>query len=131
MNAQRSHIEASLDAHPKYSHLLLFIELDELAIVDGANTQVSLDGRDHRRTLKDRTRQRLQRLLNFLHIIDGRVKTHNADVLFASALLRLGQSSRSIDAHDQRAGHFGIERARMAGLLHAQYALDPSHYFVR
>jgi len=131
MNTQRSHIEAGLDAYPENGHLFLLIELDKLTIIDSTNTQISLDSGNDRRSLKDCAREGLESLLHTSHVVDGRVEAHDADVLFAGALLRLGETRGAVYAHDERARHFRVECARVTGLLHAQDAFYPRDYFVR
>ena len=49
----------------------------------------------------------------------------DADVLLAGALLRLDQPRRPLHAHDEATSHLRVERARVAGLVDAQDALDP------
>lgn len=67
----------------------LLIELDELALVDGSDTQLTLNCRDERRALVHGAGQLLQSLLNALRILDGTVQTQNAHVLLSGGLLRL------------------------------------------
>jgi hypothetical protein len=60
---------------------------------------------------------------------ERRVQTNDANVLLAGALLRLDEARGTINAHDQRSGHFWIQRSAVARLLHAQYAFDPRHNY--
>lgn len=47
------------------------------------------------------------------------------------ALLGLDEARRTVDADDEAARHFGIERAAVAGLVDAENAPQPCDDFVR
>jgi hypothetical protein len=51
------------------------------------------------------------------------VKLEDANVLFASTLLRLDKPCGSSDADDETASDLGIESARVAGLLDLENSL--------
>jgi hypothetical protein len=59
------------------------------------------------------------------------VKLEDANVLFASTLLRLDKPCGSSDADDETASDLGIESAGVAGLLDLENSLDPSDNLVR
>ena len=59
------------------------------------------------------------------------MKLEDANVLFASALLRLDKSRGSTDTDDETASDLGIESAGVAGLLDLENSLDPSDNLVR
>jgi len=59
------------------------------------------------------------------------VQAHDGHVLLASALLRLDQARRAVDANDKAAGDLRVERAAVARLLDAKDALDPRDNLVR
>ena len=59
------------------------------------------------------------------------MKLEDANVLFASTLLRLDKSRGSTDADDETASDLGIESAGVAGLLDLENSLDPSDNLVR
>ena len=113
VHAQCAHIRARLAAHPEDGHVLLGVELDQLALVDGAYAQVALDRGNDGRSLEEGARERLEALGDALGVLDGRVEAHDADVLLAGALLRLDEAGGALDAHDQAAGDLGVESARV------------------
>lgn len=117
--------------------------------MDGSDSQLTLDGGDERRSLEQSTSEGLEstRKLGFSSrkLI---VKADNADIFFSCTLLRLDKTSGAVDAHDQAAGNFGVERATVAGFVDPvirissilnrinivdtlpQYALNPGHDFM-
>lgn len=59
------------------------------------------------------------------------MKLEDANILFASTLLRLDKPCGSSDADDETASDLGIESAGVAGLLDLENSLDPSDNLVR
>lgn len=49
--------------------------------MDGTNTKLTLDGRDERRSLEERTRQSLQRPRESSRVWECRVETKNTNIL--------------------------------------------------
>ena len=105
MHAQSPHVSTGLAAHPEDAHVLFGVVLDQLALVDRSYAEISLDGRDHRRPLKQGATERLERLGDSPLVLDGTVESDDAHVLFARRLLRLDEPGRLLNAHDQAAGH--------------------------
>ena len=132
MYAESSDISTSFARHPEDRKLTVIVELVQLALVDGSNTQLSLDGTDKRWTLKQSSGKRLQSTRK-LFLASGQfvMKPYHADVLLSSALLRLDQSRGAIDADNQTSCHFRVERSRVTCSLNAENALDPCDDFVR
>jgi len=132
MLAKSSNIGTRLAADPEHSKLSLTIELNEPAIVDGADTELSFDCRDKRRALEDGCGAQLKgtRKLRFA-AWDFVVEANNGNVFLARTLLRLDQPRGAIDAHDQTACDFGIKSAAVARLLNTEDALDPRYNFMR
>lgn len=60
VNAERSDIGTRLARHPKDTEVSVIVELEHLAFVDASNSQLSLDGGDQGRSLKQSTGQGLQ-----------------------------------------------------------------------
>ena len=58
VHAQRSNVRTSLAAYPKDAQVALVIVLDQVALVDRADAQLALDGRDKGWALKEGTGQR-------------------------------------------------------------------------
>ena len=58
------------------------------------------------------------------------MKLEDANVLFASTLLRLDKSCGSTDANDEAASDLGIESTGVARFLDLENSLDPSDNLV-
>lgn len=85
------------------THVPFLIVIEQLAVVHGAHSQLTLDRRNERRPLEQSAAQLLQALLNLGHRVDLRMQLEHGHVLFAGALLRLHQTRGAIDANDQTA----------------------------
>ena len=59
------------------------------------------------------------------------MEAHDGDILLTSALLRLYEPGRAIDAYDEATGNFGIERAAVSCLFAPQNAPNPRNDLVR
>lgn len=127
MLTESTNVSASFTAHPEHGELSLAIKFDELAVVDGTDTKLTLNCRDERRTLEDGSGAELKSACELrLPAGDIFVEANDGDVFFSCSLLGFDKPCRAVDAHDQAAGDFGIESAAVAGLFHTQDALDPS-----
>jgi hypothetical protein len=60
VHAKSSDIGTGLAADPEYTEMSVIVELVELVLMDGSDTQLSLDGGDKRRSLEQSTRQCFQ-----------------------------------------------------------------------
>ena len=107
------------------AELLLRIVLDQLGLVDGTDTELTLDGSNQRRTLEESTSELLQSLLELGLALDGVVEADDGDVLLTGGLLALDGTSSTIDTDDETASDLGIQGAAVAGSLASQDALDP------
>ena len=96
----------------------IVVEFEQLALVDGADAQLALDGRDEGRPLEERAGQGFQRSRE-LSLTAGQlvVEADPADVFFAGALLRFHEAGGAVEADDEAAGDFGIERPAVTGLF--------------
>lgn len=126
MNAKSSNISTSFAGDPEDNKMLIGIIFKELAFVYGANTKLALDGRNQRRALEDSTGEGFESSSDLRGLGDRRVETGNADILLASALLRLDQARGTINTDDEVARDLRVQCSGMAGLLGAEEALDPS-----
>ena len=66
-----------------------------------------------------------------LSTIDRAVKTEDANVLLASILLRLHETSCTLDAHNQAASDFRVKCSAVPRLLDTKDPLHPRNNFVR
>ena len=111
--------------------MALVVVLDEVAVVNRTDAELTLDGRDERRALEERTSERLDRARELALALDRRVQADEADVLLSRRLLRLDKPSRAVDADDEAPRDLWVQRARVAGLLDAKDAAEPGHDLVR
>jgi hypothetical protein len=109
VNAEGSDVCAGFTADPKDGKVALIVELDELALMDGADAQLALDGGDERRALEESAREGFESA-GELSLAAGQlvVQTNNAYILLASALLRLDEPGGAINADYETAGDFWI-----------------------
>ena len=127
VDAHGSDVRSSLARDPEDAQVALLVVLNKLGFVNGTDTKLTLHSRDEGRTLEEGTGQSFDGAVQLARVLNGRVKTDDADVLLTSRLLRLDEAGGPVDANDKAAGNLGIERSGMSGLLDAQDALDPGH----
>ena len=122
MHAEGPDVGTSLTADPEDTKVTVVVKLDELALVDGTDTQLALDGRNERRALEQGTRELLQGLGELgLAAGDLVVEADDADVLLSGALLRLDEARGTIDTDNQAPGDLGVEGTAVAGLLNTAF----------
>lgn len=118
VHAQGSNVGTSLAADPEDAEVAVIVELDELALVDGTDTELTLDGGDQGRTLEEGTGEGLEGAGELgLATGDLVVETDDADVLLSSTLLGLDEAGSTVNADDEAASDLGIEGTAVAGLL--------------
>ncbi len=101
VDAERPDVGAGLAGHPEDAEVAVVVELDQLALVDRADTQLALDGRDEGRALEQRAREGLEGLgKGGLAAGDGVVEADDGNVLLTGALLGLDETGGAIDADD-------------------------------
>ena len=99
MHAEGTDVGAGLARHPEDAEVAVVVELDQLALVDGADAQLALDGRDEGRALEQGAREGLEGLgEGRLAAGDGVVEADDGDVLLTSALLGLDEAGRAVNA---------------------------------
>ncbi len=113
VNALSSDVGTGLARNPEDTHISLLVVVEELALIDGTNTELLLDGRDQRRSLEDGADQARESLLNCLNLLDVLVKLEDSDVLLTSGLLSLNQTSSVVDAGNEATCDLGIEGTRV------------------
>ena len=98
----------------------LVIELVKLAFVDRSDTELSLDGRDERRTLEESTSQGLESSRELcLATWQFVVQSDNTHILLSGTLLRLDESCCAINADNQAPSNLGIEGTAVTSLLNS------------
>lgn len=83
--------------------MAVVIELDEFGLVDGSDTELTLNGRNKRRALEEGTGKSLECVCERCFASrDCVVESDDCDVLLACALLCLDESCGAIDTDDCR-----------------------------
>lgn len=118
VNTECSDVGTSLTADPEDTEVSVVVELDELALVDGSDTELTLDGRDQRRALEQSTGEGLESASE-LSLATGQlvVEADDSHILLSGTLLGLDKTSSAVDADDQATGNLGIESTRVTSLL--------------
>eukprot|EP00128_Syssomonas_multiformis_P013854 Colp12_sorted_trinity150504_noHs@23833 len=130
VHAQRTDVGAGLAGHPEHAQVAGGVVLEHLGLVDRADAQLALHGRDERRALEQSSGEGVHGLVQLAGVLQGTVESHDTDVLLTGALLGLHQAGGAVNADDQAASHLGIQSATVAGLLHSHDALDPRNHLV-
>lgn len=118
MDAEGSDVGTGLAGDPEDTEVAVVIELDDLGLVDGTDTELTLDGRDQGRALEQSTGQGLEGAGELdLATRQLVVQANDADVLLSGALLALDEPRRAVDADDQASRDLGVEGTAVAGLL--------------
>lgn len=131
MHAERSDVCASLAADPEDAEVAVVVELDELGLVDGSDTKLSLDGRNQGRALEQGAGEQLEDAGELgLAAGDLVVKSHHCHILLSGALLRLDESRGPVDTNNQTASDLGIKGAAVAGFFYAKHTLHPGDDFM-
>lgn len=128
VNTEGTDVGTSLAADPEHAKVTVIVELDELALVDGSDTELTLDGRDQRRTLEEGTGEGLEGAGELrLAARNLVVKSDNANVLLSGTLLGLDETSGTIDTNDEAASDLGIESSTVTGLLATRHSISMCH----
>lgn len=132
VHAERPDICAGLAADPEDTEVAVIVKLNELGLVDGSDTELSLDGGNQRRSLEQGAGEQLEDSCKLcLAARDLIVKSHYRHVLLSGTLLGLDESRGSVNANNKTARDFGIEGTAVAGLVHTEHSLYPGNNFVR
>jgi hypothetical protein len=112
--------------------LALVVELEELARVDGADTELPLDGGNKRRTLEERTSEGLKSARELcLSTRELAVQTEDCNIFLSGALLALHETGRAVDADNQTSSDLGVESSGVTSAVNTEHALEPGDDFVR
>lgn len=112
MNTQSTDVSASFAADPEYTEVTVIVEFIKLALVNCADTELTLDCGDQRRTLEKGTSECLESSSELRFAArDLVMETNDADVFLSGTLLGLDQASGTVDTDDQAASDLGIESA--------------------
>lgn len=118
MDAQCPNVCAGFTADPENTEMTVVVKLDQLALIDGADAQLSLDGRDDRRSLEECASKVLNRSRHLrLAARQLVVEPNDGNIFLSSALLGFDQTSCAIAADYETACDFGIEGTAMSSFL--------------
>lgn len=131
VHAESTDVSACLAADPENTQLVLGVVFNQLAVVDGTNTELTLDSGNQRRTLKKGTSQFLKSLLENKLIFNSVVKADDGHVFLTSSLLALHQTSCSVNANDQTTSDLRIEGTTVACTLTVKNFLYPGNHLMR
>lgn len=113
------------------SELALVVEFEELAGVDGTDTELPLDSGNKRRTLEESTGEGLEGAGELgLSARELAVQTEDCNIFLSGALLALHETGSAVNADNQASSDLGIESSRVTSALNTEHALKPCHDFV-
>jgi hypothetical protein len=75
VHAQSSNVRTSFTADPEHGKISFLIKVEQLGVVDGSDTKLSLDSTDKWRALEDGTAQLFQSSSDLLFAIDALMET--------------------------------------------------------
>jgi hypothetical protein len=132
VDTEGTDVGTSLARDVEDGELALVVELEELARVDGTDTELPLDGRNKRRTLEERTSEGLKSARELgLSTGELAVQTEDCNIFLSGALLALHEAGRAIDADNQTSSDLGVESTGVTSALNTEHALEPGDDFVR
>ncbi|EEQ40930.1 centromere/microtubule binding protein CBF5 [Clavispora lusitaniae ATCC 42720] len=131
VNTQGSHVCSGFTGGPENTQASLVVELNQVGVVDGSNTQSSLDSRNQRWSSEQSTSQVLQRTAHFLGVFQLLVQTHDTHVLFTGASSRFHQAGSSVHTNNQTSSDLRVQGTRVTGFFNTQDSLDPCNNLVR
>jgi hypothetical protein len=118
VNAKGTDVSTSLTADPEDTQVAVVVELVHLALVDSTDTELTLDGRDKRRTLEQSTGEGLKSAAELcLTTGDLLVQADDTDVLLTSTLLGLDQAGSTVNADNQTTSDLGVKSTTVTSLL--------------
>ena len=126
VDTESTDVGSSLAADPEDTHITVFVVLDQLALIDGSDSQFLLDSRDQGRALEASTFQRVDCLLKLLDLVETLMELDYSNVFFTSGLLSLDESGGVVDADNEATSNLRVKSTGVASLVNLQDFLDPS-----
>ena len=121
VHTESSDVGTSLAANPEDTKVAIIVEFIELALVDGTDTELALDGRDQGRALEERTSQGLQSAAELsLATRNLVVKADHTDILLTGTLLGLDQAGGAVNADNQAPSNLGVQSTTVTSLLRSK-----------
>jgi hypothetical protein len=106
------------------------VELKKLGLMNGSDTELTLDGGNQRRTLEESTGEGLESTRQCFLVRESIVETDNADIFLSGTLLRFDESGGSVNTDDETASDFGVKGTRVTGLFATEDSAHPGDHFV-
>jgi hypothetical protein len=132
VDTESSDVCTSFARDPENSQLPVVVEFQQLALVNGSDTQLSLDSRDERGSLEKGAGKSLERTRELcLAARELVVQSQDSHIFFTRTLLTLHKSCSAIDTDDQTTRDLGIECAGVTSTVNTENALEPCDDFVR
>lgn len=125
VHAQSTNVGSGLAAHPEHAKLPLIVVLVQLALVDGSDTELTLNGRNEWGSLEQSSRQCFQSARK-LRLAPRQlvVQADNAHILFSSSLLGLDETGGAVDADNQTTSDLGVESTTVSGLFNSLHGVS-------
>lgn len=118
VDTESTNVGTSLAADPENAEMAIVVKLVKLALMDGTDTELTLDGRDQRRALEEGSSKGLQSATELRFATrDLVVEADNTDILLTGTLLRLNQAGGTVNADDQTAGDLGVQSTTVTSLF--------------
>lgn len=118
VDTEGTDVGTSLTADPEDTEVAVIVKLVEVALVDGTDTELTLNGRDQGRTLEESTGEGLQSAAE-LSLATGNlvVEANDSNVLLTGTLLGLNETGGTVNADDQTASDLGVKGTGVTSLL--------------
>ena len=131
MNAKSPNVGARLTGNPNNPQIAVRVKFQQFGVINRSDAQLSLDGRYERWTLEECTGECLDSPVEFAGFVaETGMETYDRNIFLSGRLLCLDESGGSVNANNETARDFRIERAGMARLFDAEDALDPRDDFM-
>lgn len=131
VDTECSDVSAGLTADPEDTEVAVVVELNKLGLVDGSDTELTLNGRDQGGSLEQGTGKELEDASKLCPAArDLVVEAHNGNIFLSGSLLGLDETGGTVNADNETTSDLGIKSTTVAGLLGSEHALDPSDDFV-
>lgn len=118
VHAESTDVGSGLAAHPEHAELPLIVKLVQLALVDGSNTELTLDSRNERRSLEKSSGEGLKSTRK-LRLATRKlvVQADDAHILLSGTLLGLDETGGAVDADNETASDLGVKGTTVTSLL--------------